>query len=324
MSNHILIVTKPDDEHAKCVHQALCERGHQSYLWQPQSFPVEQQQTFSFKDNNLVWSVKDKVFEWGEIDFDVVWLRRPKGPVLPENLHVGDIENVKHENLSFYKSLWPVIAPNARWVNHYYSAMAANSNIWQLKVAIEVGLEIPQTIFSNNPVDIKQFIARFHDQEVIYKTLYPHVWFEDKNLRLCYSKPISLDDLPSDVILQSMPGIFQTKIHKSYEIRVTYLGGKIIAVKLLSQIHAKGLDDWRSIPTNELSIALVQLPTKIEEKCRLLMTKLGLVFGCLDFIVSPKGEYYFLEVNEQGQFLWIKDIAPDIKMLDHFCDFILS
>ncbi len=54
------------------------------------------------------------------------------------------------------------------------------------------------------------------------------------------------------------------------------------------------------------------------------MKKLGLVFGCFDFIVTPDNEYYFLEVNEQGQFLWIEEVNPDIKILDAFVNLLIS
>jgi hypothetical protein len=33
---------------------------------------------------------------------------------------------------------------------------------------------------------------------------------------------------------------------------------------------------------------------------------LGLAFGCIDLIVTPEGEHIFLEVNEMGQFLWVR------------------
>lgn len=32
------------------------------------------------------------------------------------------------------------------------------------------------------------------------------------------------------------------------------------------------------------------------------MRKLGIIFGCFDFIVTPDEEYVFLEVNPMGQF----------------------
>ena len=62
----------------------------------------------------------------------------------------------------------------------------------------------------------------------------------------------------------------------------------------------------------------------IKAQCQRMMKELGLLFGCIDLIVTPDGEYYFLEVNEQGQFLWIDDIAPSINMLEQFCAFLIA
>lgn len=52
------------------------------------------------------------------------------------------------------------------------------------------------------------------------------------------------------------------------------------------------------------------------------MRRMGLVFGALDFIVTPEGDYVFLEVNEQGQFLWIEELNPNIPILDMFVQFL--
>mgnify|MGYP000623536185 CR=1 FL=1 len=37
------------------------------------------------------------------------------------------------------------------------------------------------------------------------------------------------------------------------------------------------------------------------------MTTLGLEFGALDFVVDGDGNYLFLEVNPNGQWLWLED-----------------
>lgn len=60
------------------------------------------------------------------------------------------------------------------------------------------------------------------------------------------------------------------------------------------------------------------MPKLIEQQCVALMKKLGLAFGCFDLIVTPENEYYFLEVNEQGQFLWVEEENPNISMLNTF------
>ncbi|WP_019217958.1 hypothetical protein [Legionella tunisiensis] len=52
------------------------------------------------------------------------------------------------------------------------------------------------------------------------------------------------------------------------------------------------------------------------------MKCLGIIFGCFDFIVSTDNELYFMEINEQGQFLWIEEINPEINMLETWIQFL--
>ena len=54
------------------------------------------------------------------------------------------------------------------------------------------------------------------------------------------------------------------------------------------------------------------------------MQRMGLAFGAFDVIVTPEDEYVFLEVNEQGQFLWLEEFNPDFKMLDIFIQYMLQ
>src|SRR5690606_39269069 len=107
--------------------------------------------------------------------------------------------------------------------------------------------------------------------------------------------------LPSDPVLQATPAIYQQKIDKAYELRVTFMGNHVQAVKLNSQANPHAKIDWRAVPGFDIEMSDYQLPDHIDRKCRMLMEKLGIKFGCFDFIVTPEQEYYFLEVNEQGQ-----------------------
>jgi hypothetical protein len=71
--------------------------------------------------------------------------------------------------------------------------------------------------------------------------------------------------------------------------------------------------DWRHAST-DVRVEATTLPRDVDHACRLLMKELGIVFGCFDFIVTPEGDYIFLEVNEMGQFLWIEEVNPDLLL----------
>lgn len=322
---NILIPTMPDDPHAIYVQLALESLGHECCLLFTADLPSLQRHVFELQKGEVIWTASGTDLEvCKNTSFDVVWYRRPRQPVLPDIIHPDDEKVASRENRALFHTIWNVIASNARWVNPPKCAIAANCKLLQLKMASKIGLNVPATIISNDPIKIKEFIKNNKAEKVIYKPLMPPVWIKDDKIKLTYTDTIELDDLPLDSVLQLTPGIFQKKIPKAFELRVTFMGGFCIAVKINSQIHPKGIMDWRYVPPQELSIEKFELPFDIIEKCIALMKSLDLVFGCLDFIVTPSGEYYFLEINEQGQFLWVEDLCPDIKMLNSFVNFLIN
>ena len=98
----------------------------------------------------------------------------------------------------------------------------------------------------------------------------------------------------------------------------------MVAAKLNSQKHPDGIVDWRAIRSSKMLVEPYELPESIQQSIRLFMQRLGIVFGSFDFIVTPDNEYIFLEVNEQGQFLWLEEYNPEFKMLDIFIQFMVN
>lgn len=319
---NILIPTKPDDTHAIFTKLALEKIGHRADLWYTADFPSQQTHSFSIVHDEIIWRAKGLSMAMNDCKYDIVWYRRPTKPVLPVILHPDDKENANKENAMFAQTIWHAILPNAIWINPVAAVTRVNSKLLQLQRAAKLGLKIPDTLISNDPEHIKQFIQQ-HEKRTIYKTLYPMTWLNKDEVRLTYTNLIELKDLPKDVVLQSTPGIFQEKIDKQYELRVTYFGDQPIAVKIYSQQHEQAKMDWRSAPTKELQLEVVTLPEKINRACIHWMKNFNIQFGCFDFIVTPDNEYYFLEMNEQGQFLWIEETNPEIPMLQSFVEFLL-
>ena len=98
-------------------------------------------------------------------------------------------------------------------------------------------------------------------------------------------------------------------IEKQYEVRVTIMGSHVFACKIDSQAQTDetGKIDWRQGYDFDLRHEIISLPEKIEFFCRNYLKRLHLHFGCFDFIVTPDGEYVFLECNPNGQWRWIED-----------------
>jgi len=320
-----LIPTEPDDTHALLVKTALEGMGHHVRLLFTADQPTKQKNSIYIDNSNYHWKCSDKKQSIIDNDYDVVWWRRPRKPFVDKTLtHPDDYKFVVRENSLFYDSLTYSLAPDAWWVNDKEAANRANSKLIQLKTAVDCGMNIPVTIFSNDPIDIRTFALNHEKEGIIYKPLCSSFWFEDDKVKISYTSHINFMGLPTNSVLQLAPGIYQKEIKKKYELRVNCFGNYIVAAKLNSQVHENWKTDWRSIPHGMMDVEPYELPEELKGKIRLFMQDLGLVFGCLDFIVSAEGEYIFLEVNEQGQFLWLEECNPELKMLDIFVNFIIT
>ena len=319
-----LIPTEPDDTHAILAKIALENKGHDVRLLFTADQPTKLKNSVLIDNDTYQWRSTDRYDSIVDNHYDVVWWRRARKPYLPKDItHSSDYKFVVRENTLFYESLTNNMAPNAWWINSKEAATRANSKLLQLKVAKECGMTIPTTLCSNDPQDIRYFLLKHEAEGVVYKPLCSNFWFEDQRIKIAYTTKISFLELPTNKLLQLTPGIFQKEIKKKYELRIMCFGDYIVAAKLDSQAHSAGRIDWRAIPEGEMKVETYILPSSVEQQIRLFMQKMGLVFGALDFIVNEEHEYIFLEINEQGQFLWIEEYNADFKMLDIFINFLL-
>jgi glutathione synthase/RimK-type ligase-like ATP-grasp enzyme len=61
--------------------------------------------------------------------------------------------------------------------------------------------------------------------------------------------------------------------------------------------------DWRGgDPAHEI----FTLPERVEASVHRLLDSFDLNFASLDMIVTPEGDYVFLELNPNGQWLWLE------------------
>jgi glutathione synthase/RimK-type ligase-like ATP-grasp enzyme len=165
-----------------------------------------------------------------------------------------------------------------------------------------LGLSVPQTVISNDADRIRAFCDRC-DPEIIYKAL-----SQTSNLepgKAIFTGVVTPEALSSLDLIRHTPGIFQELIPKAYDVRLTVVADKMFAVRILSQEKEHTKIDWRVAPY-ELRHEPIDLPQDIRYLVAAFMAEFNLVYSCLDFIVTPEGEYVFLESNPGGQYLWIE------------------
>lgn len=323
----LLIVTRPSDGHTAAVNWALTQAGIDPVVWIADAFPSKQSLSCRIR-NNRSWSTslcaQEEVLSWDEAAFDVVWLRRLSAPMLEGEISEIDRPFAESESWVALRSALAAFQDCARWVNPLLAKERALYKLAQLTAAVSSGLTIPETVATNDRQVALDFITAV-GRPVVAKQFAPIEWLTNNGTAKSRTRCVAPEDLRHWRPRELAPTIFQTAIEKAYEVRITVMGDELIGARLDVQGDGAGHIDWRlSGPSGQsMHVQPWQVPGSVRGGILKLMQRLGLVFGCIDAIVSPDGEFVFLEVNEMGQFLWLDDQCPELSLLEKFCSFLV-
>ncbi|KZM72485.1 hypothetical protein [Nocardia terpenica] len=227
-------------------------------------------------------------------DVTAVWWRRPHPCRVPGGVRRADDDYRQAECDGFLQGLlWSI---PALWVNDPGADRTAGRKIVQLETARRSGFPIPETLITNDPDEARSFIESRPGAVVYKRTGTGRTEFAETRL----VTPADFDRLAT---IRSAPTTFQDYIDADCDLRVVWIDGVEWAVRIDSQAGVGRVDSRL-----DASVAFTpeRLPAAISKALTTLMGALGLTFGVLDLRVGRDGEYYFLEVNPQGQFAYLE------------------
>jgi glutathione synthase/RimK-type ligase-like ATP-grasp enzyme len=233
-------------------------------------------------------------------DIGSVWYRTYRASGFPAGLNSDQREFAEQEAEMALEAL-PLVT-NWQWINDPRHHRQATRKPAQLFAARRLGFAIPQTVISNDPGKIRTFCDR-GGSEIIYKALSQSTNLEPG--KTIFTGAVTSQALSFLDLIRHTLGIFQELIPKAYEVRLTVVVDRILAVKILSQEKEQTRIDWRVAPY-ELKYEPTDLPQDIRYLVAAFMAEFNLVYSCLDFIITPEGQYVFLESNPGGQYPWIE------------------
>ncbi|NLE06010.1 MAG: hypothetical protein GX638_14590 [Crenarchaeota archaeon] len=273
-------------------------------------------------ENNKLFGVFD--FAKRSISFNEIssiWFRRPVTPIIENS--VASKENqifATDECRALLDGIWSTL--NCFWISKPTSIYRAENKLFQLKIASEAGFSIWPTLITNSPKSLNAFYQ--NQKNIIYKPIRRGRIERSTYTGLIFTNKITSDHEILFDNIKLAPGIFQKHIPKNVEIRVTVIGQKVFAVEIHSQENPTTLIDWRRIDSRSLFHKIHFLPSNVEQLCRNLVQKLDLQFGAIDLILTPSGEYIFLEINPNGQWAWIQQLCEELPLRETLVDLLLS
>jgi glutathione synthase/RimK-type ligase-like ATP-grasp enzyme len=297
----VLIVGPPSDDHAPIVAAEIARQGGRAEIVDLAAFPERVSLTMRYdccSARQFVLAVDGRSLDL--TGFVSVWWRRPQAPQVSAAIvrpsHRSFAANEADQALS---GLWHAL--DAFWINDPKRDEVAHRKPFQLRVAQDVGLQIPDTLMTNDPDEARLFIDRHGYRNVVFKS-FSATQTEWRETRL-----LGREELHALDNVRHAPVIFQEYVEAAHDLRVTVVGRQVFAAAIHSQETAYPVDFRMDM--GHARVEAVALPEPVEGRLFALMDRLGLVYGAIDMRRTPDDRHVFLEINPAGQFLFIEQLT---------------
>ena len=314
----IFIIAPELDEHADWIEWGLRKSGVEVIRWCGLGWQQEHSASITFGMREGIYSADRRIDPE-----DTVWIRRPSTAT-----HPGVAADESKFARTEYRAFANTLLMNIEWtgafcINKWSAAQSIENKSVQLTLARQCGLLIPATVMTNS----FPFVGELQDTvvgDVVHKTYRGHSWVHEASgtTYACETTRLDPNRKLSSEIYAYAPGIYQQKVKKEYDVRITMLGRDFHAFAITTQDKAL---DWRmSNMLGKTSVDRILLPDNIEDRLRRFADAAGIVFGCFDMAVDAEENWYFLEVNQAGQFLGVDWLQPGDGLYQPMLKFLSS
>lgn len=307
---NVLIITRTgENESVSLVTEALAARGASVTRFNTDLYPQDLKIKSRYDSSGVAQTI-ELAGPKGYIElqaYDAVWYRRfSAGNLLPAEL--GDTFEACREEarLTLYGT---IVALDCFHLDPVVKVRGTDYKELQLREAVRVGLTVPPTLITNDPDAVLQFAAKVQG-DLIAKVQGHFAIYREGQENVVFTNRLKPSDLGKLGGLKYSPMIFQQAVPKRLELRATVVGNRVFCAAIDSQQSERAEIDWRRDGNRLLAHwEPHELPREVEEKLLKLASFFELNYAAADFILSPDGEYHFLEINAAGEWLWLEQVC---------------
>jgi hypothetical protein len=319
----ILIVRGENDGAAEFIERRLRERGEDVVRFNPRFYPVQAACSIAYSaggDRRSRLRIGDTTVDLAEVS--AVWYHQSDLPGAHREITDPRARRfVDAECRIVLFDLWHTL--DCVWLpGPPITLQRGQYKIAQLKLAAEVGFEIPPTLVTTEPRDVLDFYQAHGGKIVSKMTGVTSAWAIESDAYR-YTEPVTPRDLCSVDAIRFCPITFQAYVPKQVELRVVVAGDDVFAAAMHTQGNHRTRIDWRHYDRYRTPYERHDLPPDLRIACLRLVERLGLRYGAIDLILTPDGRYVFLEINPGGQYVWI-ELATGYPITDAICDLLTS
>jgi len=304
----VAIVTTSDDAHANYIAPHLEKVGARILRINGDMIPSAPCHLTFATTSPII----EELYGIDPLSVDVVWYRKV---IFPERFDPTS-QFLRQETDGFIGSLLMELE-GARWVNHRFAIERSRPKLHQIKVAQRYGFRVPDSIVTNQIHVLREFLE-LHDHQVVAKPIQTQVIVTPESPLVLGTRRLSIEDLSSAT--QYFPCYAQERLIFKYEMRVIVFGNRMHGFAIERRVPA---DDLKQLPLKHVDHRVCEINSELSEKIKKYMHHFTLEFGAFDFGIVDDEEPYFLELNPNGQWLWLQ-FATQYNLEQHFIELLLS
>lgn len=188
---------------------------------------------------------------------------------------------------------------SVEWLTPLMSMWRAENKLVQLAAAARLGIDTPRTCIVSSTHSLPEWAG----SEIVVKPLGPATYAADHG----QARVVHAELLPRDAdelnLLGAAPFLVQEPIDAHVHLRVVTLNDKT----WICGIGAPPEFDWRRNAAAHKAFRKVEGFERVGEAAKSLAQMLVVGYSSQDWVVTPEGACYFLDLNPGGQWLFLPD-----------------
>jgi glutathione synthase/RimK-type ligase-like ATP-grasp enzyme len=303
----VLVLTHEEDPHADAVCEFFKNNNVPYCLVATEK--IQKDYKLHFDSSSLLYTISNNKNKEIEIDSSWnIWNRRVMNP----DTKKGFAKDLKDIIIDETEKAWDglLISHKGKVVNKPHNQIHANNKIEQIIFASKFkdDIKIPDTIVTNDPDKVIDFYDK-HRGNICYKLQKGALVNTPTGSKIIYTNKVSKENMKNVDLVSQHPSLFQEYIDKEFEIRIVTIGNESIGTAIYSQNSEISKVDYRKYDFENVRYEHINLPDNVKNFCSSMLKEYNLHFGVFDFIYSKNKDYVFLELNPNGQWLWLEHLS---------------
>jgi len=312
MGKVVLVISNTQDAHVDIIGKKIEERGIQWIRWDTDSI-LKRKLGYGLEAGDFLREASFEIASRGILKENPdlsIWYRRPTPPVFSAEVEPHVKDYILREFDGWLSNM--CLSIPGFWVSPYSSLQQSRSKLHQILAASKVGLLTPETLVTDRSDLAKEFWDRCKGR-VVAKAFSVQNVEKGEELLIINTKRVGEQDLPE---LVRFPCMLQREIKTIHELRVVVIGRRVFSFGIRSKIETADAD-LRLAGFQNLEHFEASLSQSSEKALTCLLDYYGLSFCSADFLVTSGGEEFFVDLNPNGQWLWLEYVTG-VSLSEHF------